>query len=200
VDVTGRRHVDRSTGPSQIHRMRTLPTIHAAIVAAMLATAGPAADAQTAEVLQPDTRVRVWSRTHNLRGTEGRVVERWGDTLVVSIPPASAMDDGPRALVIPFAALQQVERWVEGVRPPLRRRWLGPALLAGGGVALVTVVSGNPYAVGAAITSGALVLLFLAIGADQQAQSAGDWVAVPLAPAAPAADPTAPGPAAPDRS
>lgn len=192
--------MDSAGGPSHIAPMRFPSLVRVASLLSLLAIPAVAPSAQAVEDLRPHTRVRVWSRAHDLRGTEGRVVDRWGDTLVVSIPPASAMEDGPRALVIPFAALQQVEQWVEGAQVPRRRRWLGPALLAGGGVALITVVSGNPYAIGAAITSGALVLLFVAIGAEQQAQGAGDWVAVPLAPPTPPAEPTAPGPAVPDRS
>lgn len=116
--------------------------------------------------LVPGAHVRVWASFHNVRAMEGRVVERWGDTIVVNFLEVTMSGERQMyTLVLPFADAEHLEVWAK--RPGIRKEHavrLGYGL--GGVAVLATVVSENPYAIGAAVAGGVMAVLFLAVGTD----------------------------------
>lgn len=147
--------------------------------------------------LGANARLRVWSQAYALRGAEARLIDRWADTVIVSIERPGAFEPVSEVLQLPTSQIESLEYWAStaGERRTLRNRYL---VIGGIGVAIIAGAAGGVFSVGDAMLSAAFVTLFVAAGSSDTPQ--GRWRAIDLRPTASTPPlPTAPAPAAPDR-
>lgn len=147
--------------------------------------------------LDVNARLRVWSKTYALRGAEARLLDRWADTVIVSIQHLDALEPVSDVLQLSTSQIESLEYWAStaGERRTLRNRIL---VLGGIGLAIISRATGGIFSVGEAIASAAFVTMFVAAGSSDTPQGA--WRAVALRPTASTLVlPTAPAPGAPDR-
>ncbi len=179
--------MDGESGSSHISQVNRLGLLLCVLVVASRPLAG-----QAMPRVDVNARLRVWSQNHALRAAEGRLVERWGDTLVVAIRRDDSFEPVRELVVLPAADIDSLETWAAstGGRRSARNRLF---LIAGIGGAIVAGSAGGLYSLSEALFSAGFVTLFVAVGSS--AAPDGAWRAVDL----PAAAATAPVPAAPDR-
>lgn len=144
-----------------------------------------------------NARLRVWSQAYALRGAEARLIDRWADTVIVSLERKDSAEPLRDVLQLSTTQIESLEYWSSTATDArtVRNRYI---VLAGIGVAILSGAVGGIYSFGEALVSATFVTLFVAGGSSDTPQGA--WRAVDLRPAAsPPARPTAPAPAAPDR-
>lgn len=152
---------------------------------------------QSTSRLGANARLRVWSQTFALRGAEARLIDRWADTLIVSIEHPHATEPLRDVLQLSTSQIDSLEYWASTARErrTLRNRYL---VVGGIGLAIIAGAAGGVFSVGEAMLSAAFVTLFVAAGSSDTPQGA--WRAVELRPpASTPALPTAPAPGVPDR-
>lgn len=150
---------------------------------------------QSLSRLGANARLRVWSQTYALRGAEARLIDRWADTLVISIDRSDASEPLTDELQLSTTQLESLEYWSSTATDPrtIRNRYL---VLGGIGVAILGGAVGGIFSFGEALVSATFVTLFVAAGSSEAPQGA--WVRLPLSTREGPA-PTAPAPGAPDR-
>jgi hypothetical protein len=163
-------------------------------LACAVATALPLGGQSTAR-LGANARLRVWSQTYALRGAEARLIDRWADTLLLSIDRSDAVEPLTDELQLSTAQIESLEYWSSTATDPrtVRNRYI---VLGGIGAAILGGAVGGIFSFGEALVSATFVTLFVAAGSSETPQGA--WVRLQLPPpGGPAA--TAPSPGAPDR-